>query len=79
MDLSTNSFDVEQLIIVNKVKMELVHLIAACICDCFVVNCQSLRCFYFKTVTVKRHCLQRPGIAEVQEIEFRPPRLTDAE
>jgi hypothetical protein len=22
---------------------------------------------------------QRPGIAEVQEIEFRPPRLTDAE
>ena len=40
MDLSTNSFDVEQLVIANKVKMKLVHLIVACICDGLAVNCQ---------------------------------------
>jgi len=40
MDLFIDNFDVEQLIVVNKVKRKLVRLIATFICDSLVVNCQ---------------------------------------
>ena len=48
MDLSTDSFDVEQLVTTNKVKIKLVHFIVDSICADLVVNCHPLKGTYCK-------------------------------